>query len=147
MTFYYHFKDIYDLIEWGITEKLKKAIAKNYEYKNWQEGFVQVFYATLKEKEFILKILPSIDYKNVEKFLFSIAHKLIINVVLEKAKNKNIAEKDIIFIARLYQYSLVGLLMTWVEEGMTEKPEDIVNKYSIIMNGTIERSIDQLVKK
>lgn len=39
MTFYYHFKDIYDLVEWSCQEDASKALAGNKTYETWQQGF------------------------------------------------------------------------------------------------------------
>mgnify|MGYP003156090437 FL=1 len=43
MTFYYHFKDIYDLIEWCCVEDAKKALEGKKTYDTWQQGFLQIF--------------------------------------------------------------------------------------------------------
>ena len=40
MTFYYHFKDIYDLVEWSCQEDASKALAGNKTYETWQQGFL-----------------------------------------------------------------------------------------------------------
>ncbi|MBQ1544859.1 MAG: TetR family transcriptional regulator, partial [Clostridia bacterium] len=38
MTFYYHFKDIYDLIEWMTNERAEKALEGNKNIGSWQQG-------------------------------------------------------------------------------------------------------------
>lgn len=43
MTFYYHFKDIYDLIEWACAEDAAKALAGNRTYGTWQQGLLPDF--------------------------------------------------------------------------------------------------------
>ena len=43
MTFYYHFKDIYDLIEWSCVEDAAKALGGKKTYDTWQQGFLQIF--------------------------------------------------------------------------------------------------------
>lgn len=43
MTFYYHFKDIYDLIEWICTEETARAINGKKTYETWQQGFCKHF--------------------------------------------------------------------------------------------------------
>ena len=48
MTFYYHFHDIYDLIEWSCLEDAKKAIKGKKTYDTWQEGCYQIFEAVLE---------------------------------------------------------------------------------------------------
>ena len=39
MTFYYHFKDIYDLVEWMCIDESAKALEGKKEYDTWQQGF------------------------------------------------------------------------------------------------------------
>ena len=43
MTFYYHFQDIYDLVEWVCYEDAVKALKGKKTYDTWQEGFLQIF--------------------------------------------------------------------------------------------------------
>ena len=38
MTFYYHFKDIYDLVEWTCAEEAAQAMEGKKTYDTWQEG-------------------------------------------------------------------------------------------------------------
>ena len=38
MTFYYHFKDIYDLVEWCCEEDAARALAGQKTYDTWQQG-------------------------------------------------------------------------------------------------------------
>ena len=50
MTFYYHFKDIYDLVEWSCFEDARKALQENKTYETWQQGFLQIFEEVKKNK-------------------------------------------------------------------------------------------------
>ena len=45
MTFYYHFKDIYDLVEWTCVEDGTRALEGKKTYDTWQEGFLNIFHA------------------------------------------------------------------------------------------------------
>ena len=42
MAFYYHFKDIYDLVEWCCVEDGTKALQDKKTYDSWTEGLTQV---------------------------------------------------------------------------------------------------------
>ncbi len=50
MTFYYHFKDIYDLVEWVCVEDGKRALQGKKTYDTWQEGICQIFEAVIENK-------------------------------------------------------------------------------------------------
>ena len=56
MAFYYHFKDIYDLVEWSCFEDASRALAGKKTYDTWQEGLLQIFEAVLENKPFILNV-------------------------------------------------------------------------------------------
>lgn len=42
MAFYYHFKDIYDLVEWSCLEDATQALQGKKTYETWQEGLQQI---------------------------------------------------------------------------------------------------------
>ena len=56
MTFYYHFKDIYDLVEWSCLEDARKALEEKKTYDTWQQGFLQIFEAVRDNKPFIMNV-------------------------------------------------------------------------------------------
>ena len=56
MTFYYHFKDIYDLVEWACLEDATKALEGKKTAETWQQGFLQIFYAVRENKPFIMNV-------------------------------------------------------------------------------------------
>ena len=41
MAFYYHFQDIYDLVEWACIEDASKALQGKKTYETWQEGLLR----------------------------------------------------------------------------------------------------------
>ena len=46
MTFYYHFKDIYDLVEWSCLEDAQKALKED--LRHLAGGLLRIFYAVRK---------------------------------------------------------------------------------------------------
>ena len=72
MTFYYHFKDIYDLVEWSCQEDASRALAGKKTYETWQQGLLQIFQAVLDNKPFILNVYRSVSREQVENYLYRI---------------------------------------------------------------------------
>ena len=66
MTFYYHFKDIYDLIEWSCEEDARKALEGKKTYDTWQQGLLQIFEAVQENRVFILNVYRSVSREQVE---------------------------------------------------------------------------------
>ena len=61
-TFYYHFKDIYDLLEWVYTNEATKALGGKKTYETWKQGFKQIFQYILNNKEFTSELSRRLGY-------------------------------------------------------------------------------------
>ena len=81
MTFYYHFKDIYELVEWVCVEDGRKALQGKKTYDTWQEGLCQIFEAVLENKPFILNVYSAVSREKIESYLNKLTYQLIENVV------------------------------------------------------------------
>ena len=92
MTFYYHFKDIYDLVEWACVEDGKRALQDKKTYDTWLEGIAQIFEAVLENKPFIMNVYHAVAHEKVEQYLYKLTYELIVNVVEEKCKGITIAD-------------------------------------------------------
>ena len=141
MTFYYHFKDIYDLVEWTCVEDAKRALEGKKTYDTWQQGFLQILQAALKDKVFFTKVYNSISREHVENYLYRVTYGLMIDVVEEKAAGMTVRPEDKEFIANFYKYAFVGLTLEWVRTGMKADPAALVERVSTLIHGDITKSL------
>lgn len=141
MAFYYHFKDIYDLVEWVCVEDGKKALQDKKTYDTWQEGMSQIFEAVLENKPFILNVYRSIGREKIEGYLYKFTYDLLKDVVEEKCRGIELAEGDKAFIAEFYKYGFVGIMLDWIGHEMKEDYEEIVEKMSVMLHGNFARAI------
>ncbi len=143
MTFYYHFKDIYDLVEWSCAEDAKKALEGKKTYDTWQQGFLQIFEAVLDNKPFIINVYRSVSREQVEIYLYKLTYDLLIGVVNERSAEMNIREDDKEFIANFYKYAFVGVMLDWVKNDMKEDPKKIVDRLSTLMHGNVSAALER----
>ena len=141
MTFYYHFKDIYDLVEWACVEDGKRALQGKKTYDTWLEGIAQIFEAVLENKPFIMNVYHAVAREKVEQYLYKLTYELIVNVVEEKCKGITIADGDKRFIADFYKYSFVGIMLDWIRQGMKDDYTSICNNMCTTIQGNITNSI------
>lgn len=146
-TFYYHFKDIYDLLEWIYTNEVIGKI-KNLETdnptENWQQEFLYVFEYIIENKKFVYNTYYSVSKSFFLNFVYHQTNLVLTKAVNEKSKNMNIDEKNKKFIADFYKYAFVGLVQEWIENGMLENPEEIIKKLSIMLEGSFDSAIERL---
>ena len=147
MAFYYHFKDIYDLVEWSCIEDASRALQGKKTYDTWQEWLQQIFEAVLENKPFILNVYRSVKREQVENYLYSLTSQLIEGVVEEQSKNLMVTEEQKKFIADFYKYSFVGVMLDWIKRGMKEAPEEIANMVCVTMHGNVGNSLRNMEKE
>ena len=128
MTFYYHFKDIYDLVEWSCQEDASKALAGNKTYETWQQGFLQLFKAVQDNKPFIMNVYHSVSREQVENYLYKVTYDLLEGVVEEQAQGMSVRDEDKAFIATVYKYAFVGLMLDWIKNDMKGDSQLLVDR-------------------
>lgn len=141
MTFYYHFKDLYDLVEWSCAEDAAKALEGKKTYDTWQEGFLNIFHAVAENKPFIMNVYRCVSREQIERYLYPLVHNLIIGVIEEKAVGIEIHEIDKQFIADFYDYAFVGIMLDWIAHDMKGDPKYLVDRVSTLIQGDIARAL------
>lgn len=141
MAFYYHFRDIYDLVEWACLEESTKALQGKKTYETWQEGLLQIFEAVYENKPFIINAYHAVSRERIENYLFQLTHDLIMGVVLEQSKETVLSDAQKNFIADFYKYSFVGIMLDWIRQGMKDDYTSICDNMCITIQGNITNSI------
>ncbi len=143
MTFYYHFKDIYDLVEWSCLEDARRALDEKKTCETWQQGFLQIFEAVLQNKPFILNVYRCVHREQVEKYLQPLVDRLLLDVINEAVGEMQVRDDDKQFIAQVYSYVFIGLMLNWIKDGMREDPRLIVDRLSKLIRGSMKEALSR----
>ena len=141
MTFYYHFKDIYDLVEWACIEDARKALEDNKTYDTWQQGFLQIFQAVRDNKPFIMNVYRCVHKEQVEMYLNPLVDNLLLGVIDEECVGMTVRDEDKKFIAQVYSYIFIGVMMDWIKADMQEDPQAIVDRLSRLIRGSVSEAL------
>ena len=125
-TFYYHFQDIKDLVEWLCIDEVDNILNKNDECEKWEDKFLMIFKVVLKEKEVVENIYHSVSVEVLRTNLYRLVYPIIYSEIVEESKGKNLREEDKKFITDFYKYAFVSIVLDWIDKGMIENPEIIV---------------------
>ena len=142
-TFYYHFKDIYDLVEWACLEDARKALEEKKTYDTWQQGFLQIFEAVRENKPFVMNVYRCVHREQVEKYLEPLVDRLLLEVINEEAAGITVREEDKLFIARIYSYIFVGLMLDWIKDDMRADPAAIIERLATLIKGTVPAALSR----
>ena len=142
MTFYYHFKDVYDLIEWTWLQEAERALDGQKTYDTWQQGFLQIFQLVQENRAFVMNLYHSISREQVERYLYRLTYQLLIGVVEEKSAGMSVRDEDKKFIADFYKYAFVGLMLDWIRGGMKGEPQVLIDRLSVLIRGDVEKALN-----
>ena len=143
MTFYYHFKDIYDLAEWACLQEAAKVIKENKTHDTWQEGMLQIFYTVRENKPLIMNVYRCVDREQVERYLKPLIDNLLLKVVEEQSADMTVRQEDKEFIASVYSYAFVGLMLDWIKNDMKENPEQLISKLALVIQDTFTDALER----
>lgn len=62
---------------------------------------------------------------------------MLLGVVEEESVNISVREEDKKFIVKIYSYCFVGIMLDWIKDDMKEKPEDLVERLALVLDGDI----------
>lgn len=116
-TFYYHFQDKYELMNWIYYNEIFLPLVKKLENNNYEEAFRNMFTTMYEEKYLYNNALSMNTEYGFKQYLYSVLEELI------KMNIQNKKSQDIKF----YTYGLVGLIIEWVQTGMKESPEELAS--------------------
>lgn len=142
-TFYYHFQDVYALLEYLFVMEGDSVISDKRTCDNWQEGLLEVFYYLKRNRNLVMHALQHMNREHLEAYLYKHVQKLLSHVIEENMAELNVSEADKHFIANFYKYAFVGMVLDWLKNQMKESPEYIVDHMSQLLEGSFRRSLEK----
>ena len=141
-TFYYHFHDVYGLIEWIFMSITETAFKKNVTIDKWQEGLEDVCRVMLNDKEFLMRAFHSPIREYLDSMIFSSAYRVSSEIVKNATENsESYADQAKEMVAVYYANACGGMLLNWVRTGMKETPEEMAE---LLVELTIPNLLDTL---
>lgn len=115
-TFYYHFKDLIDLIEWMIESNLKFTLHNSLNASDATEA-LEIFVNQVYEQRKLFKQLQySKNRVEVERILINAFRAYLIEVVKIYPPKLNLSLADLEIALEYHTHGVIGLLMTQVNK-------------------------------
>ena len=144
MTFYYHFNDIYDLVEWACEEEARAALSDDRTAETWQMGFQSLLEAVRVNKPFIINIYRYVDRAQIEHYLLRVTEKLLMSVIEEQSRDLLISDENKRYVANFFKFGFVGIMLEWIHYGMKDEPEKIAAMTGKIIQGDFSQALERL---
>ena len=84
-----------------------------------------------------MNVYRCVHQEQVERYLKPLVDQLLLDVINEEAVGMTVREEDKEFIAQVYSYVFVGLMLDWIEADMKGDPEQLVERLAKLIKGNI----------
>ena len=122
-TFYYHFEDKYDLLNWIYYTEGFARLVDGITLENWDSHIAVLFETMRADKKFYentVRCTPD----TFGNYLFKVVRALFLEAV-EALDNGTVPDADKAFFADFYAYGSCGTVRAWVSAGMKTPPEEL----------------------
>ncbi|MGH4117757.1 dihydroxyacetone kinase transcriptional activator DhaS [Clostridium sp.] len=136
-TFYYHFKDKFDLVNWIYHTEVTECIANYKHYDNWTDGMYRSLCYLMENKSFYINALNTPGQNAFDGYFFEFSCELIMGVVNDVSLGMNIPDLYKNFIADFYTHAFVGVIVQWIKTGMKDSPQIMAEKIENVVEGSM----------
>jgi probable dihydroxyacetone kinase regulator len=143
-TFYYHFKDKYDLVNWIFSTALMDKILKSCTLDDWPEGSLKLCRYIWDNKSFYTNAVNYNGQNCFVSFLYHLTEKQITLLCKEACTKKKLSSGDVQFLIDFYYHAFIGVFTAWVENDFKDTPEVIVQRWVSIVDKSLENYINTI---
>lgn len=120
-TFYYHFQDKYELLNWVYHEDVFAGLIDGINFDNW-DGYLAKMLEKMKAESYFYQNTIKYAQEDFEEHLFHITTELFIEAIEFLDTKQVLNRQNKKFYAGFYAYGACGLVIEWVKRGMKEEP-------------------------
>ena len=144
MTFYYHFKDIYDLVDWILTEDAIKVMEGRRSFDTWTEAFQDILQQVQANRTLVLNVYRSVGREQVEQYLYRLLDPMLKEFADRETMDITVQDADKQFIIDFYKYALVGMVLEWIRRDMKTDPAVMTERLGKMIHGDLLRALCRL---
>jgi probable dihydroxyacetone kinase regulator len=133
-TFYYHFQDKFDLVNWIYFNELISIVADGLTFENWDSQLCEILTIMKKDQSFFQTTLKSSGNDGFQKYLFRITREVLLDIIRRLAGNHLLSPDSLSFLAEFYTFGIVGIIVQWAQNGMQESPQEISKNLRTLVN-------------
>lgn len=142
-TFYYYYQDIYALLEDTFNTEIERLTAESKSYDSWQKAFLDATTFARAHRKAIFHIYNSTNRSLLEQYYQKTVLTAMVAFVRKEADGLDVAEHNILALAKFYTAALVGLTVDWLNGGMRNDPAAFLDDLVPLLDGNIRVSLER----
>ena len=146
-TFYYHYHDIYDLLEKLFAIEEQRMLADVQDISTMRQGFTEATRFATENRRAIYHIYNSVSRDTLTRYLYNSASIYIRRYVLSQCREGEMPdERDLNDLVFLFASMIEGVIINIMREGLTRDVEALIDNAIRILDGTVRHALDNCKK-
>ena len=149
-TFYYHFDDVYDLLEWVFEEDanrvLPSEIGDDIVSERWRECVLVYFHYLNENRSMVLNIYNSQNRSYMLRYYKEKLRMCVHGFAVIVSQGQNIDWADLEYVVDFYVNGVVGIISMWLDNNMEIGPEATVERFMTMLDGSVESMLAKFQK-
>jgi len=146
-TFYYHFQDIYDLLEVWLGQEEEKYLHHGSDPATWEADIRTVLHILQDNPKPVYHLVNSLSRDRLERYIFSSLEPQFYEFVRQQTQGLSIPEERLQYISSFFCYSLLGFVLKFLWSNMSTDVDASIAHLAKIYGGIIAFMIEQAQKE
>lgn len=125
-TFYYHFQDKFDLLNWIYYNEGIAPFITGINFDNWNDRVLGILKTMAEDKPFYLNTIRRQE-QHFHGYFYQIIHALFCDAIEKLDTDHRLSLEARDFYARFYSFGICGTVIDWAKGGMRIPPETVAN--------------------
>lgn len=140
-TFYYHFQDVYDLLDQWVYQTFYNYISPEIQ-GDWRSSVYGLLRACQEHKKLVYHLFDSLSRDRMEQFVFSATDDVLMDYIRSQDGSDRLPEKKIIAISNICRYSIIGYFLYFLWSGMTHDVKEATKEIGDLLEEFIAHEIE-----
>ena len=140
-TFYYHYQDIYDLLQATLSTVMEKALSEN--ITTWRESLMNVTRFAMENRRAVYHIYNSANRDIYEHYLMQVCQYIVETYLNTLLGGKTINQQDREIIVTVYSCQCFGLFIDWLNNNLSDEFPQRVERLCELRKGMLEEMLER----
>lgn len=145
-TFYNHFQDKYELLEWIVMTQIIGPIGPLLQNGMVHEALVLMFTSVEKDREFYIRACKLEGQNSFESIVRGCIEQIILGVFQERVTGKKLPHAWLTpeHVAEYYSQSLCFMVISWIKGGMIIPAREVAEIYQYMIKHSLEDVLSEM---
>lgn len=137
-TFYYHYRDIYDLLDVWLRTMREKYVEQFSRYMCWQDVMKNLLRDMKANSNLVYHLFNSLSRERLERYIFESTDDTFYNLIRQAMGSVAIPEEVLREVVEYNSYSFMGFFLKFLWNNMDDDIEEGVNRIGRVFEGNLQ---------